>query len=285
MKYIFTCMAFFAVLLLSCQRNNNEQSVKDDKKVPASVSQEVNKNMQDSQTVSINTAVPGWDKKLIKTADITIQLKDYHPYNNTLHKNLKQFGAYVANETQTQNDYRIENNISIKVPVLLFDDFVNALQSDSVKVLQKNITSTDVTTEIYDTKARTALKKKVRERYEDLVKQARNTKELLDLQNEINDVQVDIESTEGRAKYLSQQTVYSTVNLRYYQDLAETVKPNDSFWSKLKEGFSNGGNIIGTTLLVLINIWPLVLVAAIGWYLVRKIKQRRLAPTSATNKQ
>lgn len=45
-------------------------------------------------------ANPDWDKKIIKTAHVTLELKDYTSYNNGIHTKLKAYGAYVAQEQQ-----------------------------------------------------------------------------------------------------------------------------------------------------------------------------------------
>jgi len=49
-----------------------------------------------------------------------------------------------------------------------------------------------------DTRSRLETKKEVRERYLDLLKQARNMKDILAVQNEINDIQEQMEGAAGR---------------------------------------------------------------------------------------
>ncbi|MDB5192777.1 MAG: hypothetical protein JWQ96_2340 [Segetibacter sp.] len=95
-----------------------------------------------------------WDKKIIKTANVTLELKSYNAYNTSIHQNLKKYGAYVAGEEQTENDARIEKNLTIKVPVEQFEDLMNMVPSEGVKVLEKRISTEDVTGEVVDTKAR-----------------------------------------------------------------------------------------------------------------------------------
>ena len=227
MKQII-CMAFIAVMLFSCHNNADAPQLKKaepEKIAPKKEQQTLLTDSSQTTTAanSSNTATPQKayedpSKKLIKTANLTVELKDYNKYNNYLHNSLKPYGAYIASEEQAQTDSRIENSISIKVPVGMFDDLLNALNMDSTKMLTKNISTTDVGPEIYDNKARALSKKMVRDRYLSLLKEAHKTEEVLAIENEINNAQSEVESSSNRAAFLSTQAAYSTINIKYFHN-------------------------------------------------------------------
>jgi len=237
--------------------------------------------VQPSNDSVLQSGGPGnidWDKKIIKTAHVTLELKDYNAYNSGIHARLKGYGAYVAQEQQSETDAQIANEITIKVPVDRFDDLMNTLGGDGIKVLEKNISTEDVTGEVVDTKSRIEAKKQVRARYLELLKQAKNMEELLQVQNEVNAIQEDIESATGRVNYLVHSSSYSTINLKYYQYLngltSKDVEPR--FFSKLNEAFQNGASVITNLVLFFISIWPLVMAAVI---LVVYVRQQKLKKT------
>jgi hypothetical protein len=118
--------------------------------------------------------VVDWDKKIIKTASINLEIKNYKTFTSLMRDDIKKFGGYVAQEEQNQNDYKIENSVTIKVPVDQFDDLVTELTKGEEKIIEKKISSEDVTTDIVDTKSRLDAKRQVRSRYLDLLKQAGN---------------------------------------------------------------------------------------------------------------
>ena len=68
-----------------------------------------------------------WDKKIIKTGILTLECNDYKNFNTGIHSKVKNYGAYIAEEKQEENDYKISNTISIKVPVAQFENLVNSL--------------------------------------------------------------------------------------------------------------------------------------------------------------
>ena len=221
-----------------------------------------------------------WDKKIIKNAHVTLELKDYNAYNSSLHNKLKSYGAYVAQEQQTESDDQIANNITIKVPVDKFDDLMNSLPGNDIKVLEKTISTEDVTGEVVDTKARIEAKKEVRARYLDLLKQAKSMKDILEVQDEINGIQEDIESASGRVNYLTHAAAYSTINLRYYQFLNGATSKNiePSFLSNVAEAFKTGSSVITNIILFFISIWPAVIA---GIFLIFYIKKLRIKKTLA----
>ena len=236
--------------------------------------------VQPSNDSVLQSGGPGnidWDKKIIKTAHVTLELKDYNAYNSGIHARLKGYGAYVAQEQQSETDAQIANEITIKVPVDRFDDLMNTLGGDGIKVLEKNISTEDVTGEVVDTKSRIEAKKQVRTRYLELLKQAKNMEELLQVQNEVNAIQEDIESATGRVNYLIHSSAYSTINLKYYQYLngltSKDVEPG--FFSKLNEAFQNGASVITNLVLFFISIWPLVIAAVIMVVYVRQLKLKK----------
>jgi hypothetical protein len=184
MKKYF-CMAAFAMLLLACNKSSLKQTrnvqleaIKADTSIASANNEQQYENKKAefadtiinfsgniSNTPSTKDNNPDWDKKIIKTTELQLQLDDYEKFNTSIHSSLKQFGAYVAEEKQQQNDSKIENALTIKVPVDQLDDFVNSFTGDGIKVMGKNITSEDVTGEVVDTKARMQAKTAVRDKY------------------------------------------------------------------------------------------------------------------------
>jgi hypothetical protein len=216
--------------------------------------------------------VTDWDKKIVKTASINIEIKNYKAFGALMRDNIKKFGGYVAQEEQSQNDYKIENMVAIKVPVDQFDNLVNELTRDQEKIMEKKFTSEDVTTDLVDTKSRLETKKEVRLRYLDLIKQARNIQDILNVQNEINAIQEDIDAAAGRIEYLSHSSSYSTINLTYFQVLNASAKDTaePSYGTKVWLSFKNGWNWIGEVTVGLISIWPLFLLAFTCWFAYKK---------------
>jgi hypothetical protein len=96
---------------------------------------------------------------------------------------------------------------------------------------------------------------------------------VLQLQSEINAITEDIEAAAGRVKYLSHQSAYSTINLRYFQVL-DASKANDDkdpgFGTQLLNALKSGASFIGELIVALVSIWPLLLIGILVWYFIRR---------------
>lgn len=293
MKHYIYCMAIFAMMLYSCNKNSSKD-VMDNQLADQTITE--NNNNQDkpkqeeqsanADTVSLSTPPANitasstsnedWDKKIIKTADLELQLDDYKKFNTSFHASLKQFGAYIANEKQQETDSKLENSVTIKVPVAQFDDFVNSISGDGIKIVQKNISGADVTGEFIDTKARLQAKLAVREKYLQLLKEAKNMKDIIATQNEINEIQENIEAANGRMNYLQHSAAYSTITINYYQFLnGSTDEEQPGFYTKLSDAFSTGAAFVSGLFLFLISIWPFILAVVIFWVYVKRFKIKK----------
>lgn len=213
-----------------------------------------------------------WEKKIIKTASLHIECKNYQKYHEVLYEIVQRVGGYVAQEDQSQSEYKTETHVIIKVPVQQFNESITLLVkgTGSEKLLAKSIGSEDVTGEIVDIKSRLEAKKQVRVRYLDLLKQAKNMQEILQVQNEINDLQEQIEMADGRMSFLKHSSSYSTINLTFFE-LLQTSPATDnspSFSLRLGQAFQNGWEVIKLIFLGLVSVWPLwlgVILIWIGW--------------------
>lgn len=219
-----------------------------------------------------------WDKKIIKTASLDLEVKDFNAYYDRLRENVKAIGGYVAQEEQNESTYKIENTVVIKVPVDQFENALARLSSNIEKLNEKKISSQDVTTEYVDTRSRLESKKQVRLRYLDFLKQAKNMDEVLSVQSEINDIQEQIESATGRIDYLSHASAFSTINLSYYQVLNASAKDADhpNFGTKVVKAFSSGWGWIVDLFVGLVSIWPLLLLVFTCVIVYRKTKNHKL---------
>jgi len=298
MKYIH--FIFIAFLFLACGRSESlkykmsditlakPESIQEDRKeeMPAADTAasfsppqpgESEQTKQPAKPSQSPQSKPDWNKKIIKTAALNVEVKDYQKFSQLVHSSANQFGGYIADEQQTETEYKIENIITIKVPVDQFQPAVDFLTRGDGKINEKKISSEDVTTQYVDTKSRLEAKKQVRLRYLDLLKQAKNMEEILQVQNEINEIQEEIESAAGRINYLSNASAMSTINLTFYQVVNASAKDADhtSFWTKTKEAFASGWNGLGDVLVGIVYIWPLLIGIVIAVFLIKRISLKK----------
>jgi hypothetical protein len=259
---------------------------------PPAASNEFYNNLADSTTpvpaagneeqpkqphISAAAANVDWDKKIIKNATLTVEAKSHKAFNDFVHEQVKRTGGYVAEEEQNKSEYKIENIVTIKVPVDQFDNLVKSITSTKDEnVVSQKVTSQDVTGEVIDTRSRTEAKRQIRLRYLDLLKQAKNMEDILKVQEEVNNIQEEIEAGAGRVSYLTHAAAYSTIQLTFYEILnaaaERDVKPG--FGQRVINALGNGMDWVGETLVVVLTLWPMWLLLGGVWWGFRKWKAK-----------
>lgn len=220
--------------------------------------------------------------KIIKTADISYQVEKFDASRNVILSIVQKSGARVSSENQTNDGYRITNTMVIRTEATEFDSIVDALMSESIYVDRKIINAQDVTEEYVDLTARLKSKKEVESQYAEILKKARSINEILEVQDYLGRIREEIESFEGRLKYMEDRATYSTITLQFYENLDNVSKqPDRSFGSRMGEALSWGWNGLVNFFLGIIYLWPLWLILGfITWlvfFLVKRSRRRSKA--------
>ncbi len=236
-----------------------------------------------AQPLRSTSSNPDWDKKMIKTGSLKLEVKNFRNSSNRIHNTIRQLGAYIAQEEQSTSNERTETVISIKVPVDQFENMINQLPADEDKVLERKITTEDVTGDIVDTQARLETKKQLRAKYLEFLKESKKMEDILQVQGSVNNVQQEIESAAGRVQSLSRQALFSTINLTFYQPVAgyTAADADPSFLTRIANAFKTGGSWIADLFVGMISVWPLLLLASVVYFGWKKWKPSKVVASNS----
>jgi hypothetical protein len=215
-----------------------------------------------------------WDKKIIKTATIELEVKDFKKYNEIIHKTVRQFGGYIAQEEQNFSAEKTVTVLNIKLPVEQFESMLDELPAADAIIIERKISSQDVTGEVIDTKSRLEAKKQARSKYLDFLKASKNMEEVLQVQHEINAIQEEIEAATGRVNFLSHQSAFSTISLTFYQPATGYVAGDlsPSKVTRLSNAFKSGSDWITDLFIGLVGVWPLMLLIFGGLFVFKSVR-------------
>ncbi len=201
--------------------------------------------------------------KIIRTADIGLELDDFEKQQHHFTDLVKKFDGYVSNENERSSSSRVSNTITIRLPNKYFDDYIKeALEGEGIMNIDyKRVNAIDVGEEYTDVVSRIKTKKAVEQRYLDILKQAKEIKDILEVEEKLRVIREEIESKQGRLRYLQDRISYSTINLFIYQDFEyDAPKSNKpTFWGKMTNAADSGWNAILSFILFLVYIWPIIL--------------------------
>lgn len=269
MKKLLIFSFFLALMLISCHQDKSYNG-----SLPAS--SDLTEKSKESYPRAENSYDDGQnqpisEKFVIKTAELTIEVKDLNQIKKQLNSLLKQYDAYIQRESMDDYSSGINDYIEIRVKADQFDSLLTGIKQLG-KLTYLSITSEDVTADVIDVQARLDTKLKVAQQYKQLLKRCKTVSEVMEVSEALRRIQEEIESMQARLKYYQSQSSYSTVKLTLVQLVP--VYKQISFWQSLKEALWVSWQVFGYFVIVLIASSPFWLVALIIYLIIRKKRKR-----------
>jgi len=216
-------------------------------------------------------------KRIIKDGRIGIRVVDLEKTKQGVDLLLKNLDGYYSNERFNNYDHESLYNLTVRIPATSFEQFITELEKGNGEILYKEIDARDVTDQFIDLETRLQNKKNYLKRYNDLLNQAKNVKEILEIEEKVRVLEEEIDSTTGRLKYLSDLVNYSTLDLTIskLKDFKYNPETRDKYSERLKLSLSKGWFGFVDFSLFVIKIWPFWLIIAVILYFLKKFRARK----------
>ena len=215
--------------------------------------------------------------KIIKAAESKYKVEDVKIATKKIKELAKSYNGYISDLQFQNNLYKIQNNFTIKIPKENFDIFLDSIRNYITFIDFEKITTKDVTEQYFDAESRLKTKSEVKERYEEILrKKVKTVDDVLKTEEKLRVIQEEIEVTKGKLKYLKNRISFSTIDVELYEVVNYKPEPKiykKSFFTKIKEGFINGSEIITNIIIVTINIWPIILLIIGVFFIYKKRKK------------
>jgi len=224
-------------------------------------------------TKSTGTVVQ--DQKIIKTANLRFETKDVTVTHQNIITLVKIHNGFVQNDNSGKNYNKEYIRMTIRVPSEKFEDILFGISEGVGYFDQKDISQKDVTEEFVDVKARLNAKRKLENRYLELLQQAKNVKEMLEIERELSKIREEIEAKEGRLNYLQDKVSLSTFYIEFYKT-SEIKGVPISYGQKILNALKSGWNAVSAFFIGLVSIWPFIfIIGGVIYFIRRYIKRKR----------
>lgn len=148
------------------------------------------------------------ERKLIKTGSVTLEVQSLSAADSAVEKWSASLGGYISNSYSHQTGA----NYTVKIPAARFDEAMKTA-GDLGILREHSISTQDVSEQFYDLQTRLSNKRVMRDNLRAYLEKAKDIKDLLQIEKELNSVLTEIESMEGRMKRLSNQIDYATITV------------------------------------------------------------------------
>ena len=206
------------------------------------------------------------NSKIIYTANLTLESKDYDAARAALDAALAEAGGYLESSDEYANSgSRRSLSLTLRVPQENYESFLAAVAATG-NVTYKSQQAEDVTTQYMDIEARLDSLKEQRARLQELKASAENLSDLLQIESSLSDVQYQLESYQSQLDWYSRQVECCTVYLSLEE--VQTYTPvEEGFGSRiqnaLREGWSGFVETVQSAAVFLVGHWPFLVVGAV----------------------
>ncbi|MFO8061122.1 MAG: DUF4349 domain-containing protein [Bacillota bacterium] len=227
------------------------------------------------------------DQKVILNASISLEVPSPEESMQTVLDLVREHQGFISNANQWQvGETRTRVEITARVPAEYFDDVRSTLLDMGV-VTHSRVWSTDVTEEYIDLSARLDNLRSEEEALRRILEQASTVEDMLAVRKHLTDVRGQIESLQGRLRYLDDRVAYSTFTIEIRPETLSAAAISamgfQNFAPRLSAGLIRGINLVlnvtGNFIIAFVTALPSLLVAAVLiWLLllgIRALRSRR----------
>ncbi|HET7660458.1 MAG TPA: DUF4349 domain-containing protein [Oryzihumus sp.] len=241
------------------------------------------------------TQVVAAERKITRTASLSIQVKDVAGAANAVHAIVAGLDGFVLNEqlgkdggpqpltgaapSQAFNGF---GTITVSVPADKLDTTLDQLARVGT-VLSRSTTSQDVTDQYVDTASRVKTMQASLDRVRALLAQATNIGQVVALESELSRREADLESLQAQLAALKGSVDRSTVTIALSTPAVVAASvDNTGFLAGLRQGWHAFQTSVTAVLTVVGALLPFAaLVGLVGWPLWRWLRRRQAGVTAS----
>ena len=245
--------------------------------VPAGGSADAMSDRSADDTSALRAEAAQEGTKLIYTANLTIESKDFDAARTALNEAVSAAGGYMeSSDESSYSGMGRSLSLTIRVPQDNYASFL-AAAAQAGNLVDKSEQVQDVTTQYMDIEARLSNLTAQRTRLQELQATAENLSDLLEIESSLSDVQYQLESWQSQLNWYSQQVECSTVYLSL-SEVKEYTPTEESYLSQLSSALRNGwsGFVSGLQQLTVwvVGVWPLLTLMAAAALIVHLVRRR-----------
>jgi hypothetical protein len=241
-------------------------------------------------SISQNDSSATEHRKIIWNASMDIEAEDAVVLHGRLSARAAELGGYEYNNDISHHERWSVVRATYKIPPQNLQAFL-AYAGEEGKVINRSLSSDDITESYYDAQLRLESTRKSLEQYYKFMDDAQNLDEVLRLQRVIDGIITDIEAFEGRLRMWDVLTDMATVSILVRQENDPLKIQREINWNALsaedmgyliRSGFvavSSGFLTVVQWLAVIVLITAPVWIPAalVLWFWRRRIRKRRAA--------
>ena len=221
------------------------------------------------------------EKKIIRTASMTIQTKTFEDSLNALKSTCVGQGGWIESSSENVNSYTGLRTayLTLRVPQTGLDAYLAGTEGLG-RITSHSESADDVTETYQDTATRLATQQALMARLQALITESADLSDLLALESQIADTQYQIDRLQSSLNTTDRQVNYSTVHVTLQEEknvpLTETtVSFGDRIISAIEMGFEALVEFLQDMVIFLVAALPFIAIVGAVVIVVKIIRRKK----------
>jgi hypothetical protein len=272
---------------LSCSRQEGAvrplaQSVA--KSEPAA--EQVKSQLSGYDTINDEVVTQPTDRKIIRNADITIEVASTPEAQHTVTSIAEAHGGFVVTSESKQRENidpsqrTLDFKLVVRIPSSQFGVALDEIRKLASNVPEEKTTGQDVTEEFIDLEARIKTQKALELQFMEIMRQATKVSDALEVQRQLADVRTEIEKLEGRKVFLENRSSLATITVNIQAPKPAIATTPTGFRHSLREAASDSIDLASGLVLFFVRLAilmvPVLIFLGLPSFIVIRYAMRRM---------
>lgn len=284
---LFLAMLMVLTLLTACGGSSQsaDYAVPEEMAMEAPAAMQANGSLAGASDAG-STALPE-NRKWIITVHMDVETEDLDTLLEQLDEKITGLGGYVEGQDiyngSSYSSHRRRNaNLTIRIPAAKVEAFTEDV-AGIANVVSSSMGREDITLTYVDTESRVTALKTEEARLLELLAQADNMTDLLEIEARLSDVRYELESYASRLRLYDNQVDFATIHLSVSEVQEYTPVVEKTVWERIRDGFADSleglwDGIVDTLVWIIINspylvVWGILLTVLV--IVIRKLRKAR----------
>ena len=228
------------------------------------------------------TAAEGPSERIVRNAYIEIVTANFDDDLLLTQTAVTDQGGQLSSSNTSQNRSGTRNAyLTARIPAEHLDRFLETLETVSGRITQKDVSAENMTEQYKDLRGRLDNATVQRDRLRELLDQAENVSDLMQIERSLTEAQSTVEALTGQINHLDQSVSFNTVSISLNEETpAQSVRQTDGgFLNRLKNGMDLSlrafGEFLQNLCLFLVMVLPWAAVLAVFLFMIHLVLKTR----------
>ncbi len=239
-------------------------------------------------------------KKIVYTADLTMQTLTYDKAVKSIAKRIDSYGGFIESQNETNDNgywYRSSSSTSknrryadyvIRIPSKNFNDFIDSLEGYG-QITGKSVQAENISQRYYETKTTIQALEKEEERLLAMMDQAATVDEMISVEKRLTEVETQLSQYKTSLSSMDKDVEYSTINLSLEEVFEYTEPEPETFGSRFVSAITGSLesflNFLQGLLIVIVYLLPYLILIFLIILVIRLLIKKGVLKRKKKEKQ